>query len=255
MKRVTAFIGSARKKATYYAVQQFENNLKRYGEIDFAYVYLSDYNLNFCLGCCQCFDKGEAFCPLKDDRDVLLKKMELSDGVIFASPSYAYQISARMKNFLDRFAFIFHRPRFFGKTFTAIVTQGIPVGDNIRKYLEDSGANLGFEVTSGCCIWTLDPMSESQRNKLEQKVKKCSERFYQKLLSNTRPVPSFFRLMLFRTTRSGLQCSDAKYYDYNYYKEKGWFKSDYYYETSLGPLKKLAGYLFDFLGRKIGKSL
>lgn len=255
MKKVTAFIGSARRKATYYAVQEFEKNLKRHDEIDFEYVFLSDYNLNFCKGCCQCFDKGEVFCPLKDDRDLLLKKMEFSDGVIFASPSYAYQISARMKNLLDRFAFLFHRPRFFGKAFTAIVTQGVPVGDSIRKYLEDSGSNLGFEVTKGCCIWTRDPMSESQRNKLAQKIKKCAEQFYQNLLRNTRPAPSFFRLMLFRTTRSGLQCSDANYYDYTYYKEKGWFKSDYYYETPLGPLKKLAGHFFDFIGQRIGKSL
>jgi NAD(P)H-dependent FMN reductase len=255
MKKVTAFIGSARKKATYYAVREFEKNLKQREEIDFEYVFLSNYNLNFCQGCCQCFDKGEALCPLKDDRDVLLAKMEVSDGVIFASPSYAYQVSARMKNFLDRLAFIFHRPRFFGKTFTVILTQGVPVGDSIRKYLEDSGANLGFEVTKGCCVWTLDPMSESQRNKLEQKVKKCSERFYQNLLLDKRPAPSFFRLMLFRTARSGLQCSDKKYYDWSYYKENGWFESDYYYETSLGPIKILAGYLFDFLGRTIGKHI
>ena len=71
MKKVTAFIGSARKKATYYAVREFEKNLKQREEIDFEYVFLSNYNLNFCQGCCQCFDKGEAFCPLKDDRDVL----------------------------------------------------------------------------------------------------------------------------------------------------------------------------------------
>jgi multimeric flavodoxin WrbA len=73
MKKVTAFIGSARKKSTYFAVQQFENNLKQYEDIDFEYVFLSDYNLGFCLGCCLCFNKGEVFCPLKDDRDELLK--------------------------------------------------------------------------------------------------------------------------------------------------------------------------------------
>jgi NAD(P)H-dependent FMN reductase len=250
MKKITAFIGSARKKATYQVIQEFEKNLKQHEEMDFEYVFLSEYNLKFCQGCCQCFDKGKEFCPLKDDRDVLLEKIEHSDGVIFATPSYAFQVSARMKNLLDRFAFMFHRPRFFGKTFTAVVTQAIPVGDNIRKYLENSGANLGFHVTKGCCVWTLDPMTEDQRKKLVQKVKKCSERFYKGLIRSKPPVPSLFRLMLFRFGRMGVQHSNVRNYDYYYYKDKGWFESDYYYETSLGPIKKLFGYLFDFLGRQ-----
>jgi len=255
MKKVTAFIGSARKKATYHALQEFERNLKEYDEIAFKYVFLSDYNLEFCRGCCQCFDKGEEFCPLRDDRDILLEKIEYSDDVIFASPSYAHHVSGRMKNFLDRLAFIYHRPKFFDKTFTVIITQGVPLEGKIQKYLEDAGANLGFQVTKGCCLWTMDPMSESQEKDLIHKVKECSDRFYKNLIRENPPVPSFFRLMLFRTTRSGLKYKDEKYYDYCYFKEKGWFESDYYYETFLGPIKKFSGYVFDFLGQKIGKSM
>jgi multimeric flavodoxin WrbA len=251
MKKVTAFIGSAQKKATYQAIQEFEKNLKQYGEIDFEYVFLSEYRLEFCQGCKLCFDKGEEFCPLKDDRGVLLEKMEHSDGVIFATPSYAFQVSARMKNFIDRFAYIFHRPRFFGKTFTAIVTQGIPGGSKIRKYLESSGANLGFSVTKGSCVQTLEPMTELRQKKLEQKIKKSSERFYKGLIRPTPSVPSLFRLMIFRMTRTGIQTADVRYFDYDYYKDKGWFESDYYHDTNLGPIKKLAGRFFDFLGRKI----
>jgi len=255
MKKITAFIGSARKKATYLAVKEFERNIKQHEDIDFEYVFLSDYNLEFCRGCCLCFDKGEEFCPLKDDRDILLKKIENSDGVIFATPSYAYQVSARMKNLLDHFAFMFHRPIFFGKTFTAIVTQGIPAGEKIHKYLEASGENLGFHVTKGCCVWTLDPMSESQIKELQQKVKKCAEKFYKGLMRPTPPVPSVFRLMIFRMGRRGVQRTSKKYYDYKYYKDKGWFESDYYYKTTLGPIKKLLGCFFDFLGTQVSKHM
>lgn len=255
MKKVTAFIGSARKKSTYLAIREFEKNLKQHEEIAFEYVFLSDYNLKFCQGCCRCFDDGEDFCPLKDDRNMLLEKIEHSGGVIFATPSYAYQVSARMKNFLDRIAFIFHRPRFFGKAFTAIVTQGVPAGDKIRKYPEDSGENLGFHVTKGCCVWTMDPMSEARKKKFTQNVKSCSERFYKALNRKTPPVPSLFRLILFRTGRSGIKHADARYFDYTYYKDQGWFESDYYYKTSLGPIKKLLGFFFDFLGCQVAKHL
>jgi hypothetical protein len=33
--------------------------------------------------------------------------------------------------------------------------------------------------------------------------------------------------------------------DYAYYRDKGWFESDYFYPTRLGVLKKAAGRWFD----------
>ena len=131
VKKVTAFVGTARKKHTYYAVRQFLDNLKSLGDVEYEIVVLSDYQLGTCRGCRLCFEKGEEFCPLRDDRDVLFDKISASDGVVFASPNYSFQVSGIMKIFLDRLGFVFHRPRFFGKTFTSIVAQGIYGGDKI----------------------------------------------------------------------------------------------------------------------------
>ena len=113
IKKVTVFIGSPRKQATYQAVQEFEKNLKSYAEIDFEYVFLNDYNLGNCKGCCLCFNKGEEYCPLKDDRDLLLEKMNNSDGVIFATPNYAFQVTALMKNFSGPAELCFTQTAFF----------------------------------------------------------------------------------------------------------------------------------------------
>ena len=252
MKKVTAFIGTQSKKATYTAVKEFEKNLKQYGEIDFEYVFLSDYHLEFCRGCKLCFIKGEEYCPLKDDRDILMEKMEYSDGVIFATPNYAFQVSARMKNFLDRLAFIDHRPRFFGKTCTAIVVQGFYGGGNVLKYLKFASQRMGFRVSKGCCATTLDPMTKLQKERLTQKVNKASARFYKELMRPT-PAPSFVELILFRFGRTFVKSVDQELRDYQYYEEEGWFEADYYYSTSLGPIKRLAGNLFDLLGRRVSK--
>lgn len=254
MKRVTAFIGSQRKQSTYRAVQELEKNLKSYGEIDFEYVFLKDYDLEYCKGCKLCFDKGEENCPLKDDRDLLIEKMNNSDGVIFATPNYSFHLTALMKNFFDRLAFIFHRPRFFGKPFMAIVTQGIFGGGSILKYLGNMGENFGFRVVKGCCLNTLEPMTELQQKKITQKVQKASVRFYKGLMRSTPPSPSFFRLMMFRMSRTSIkEILDEEYCDYRHFKEKGWFKSRYYYDAPLSPIKKLAGYFFDLLGGWMAK--
>lgn len=94
VKRVTAFIGTARKKSTYGAVREFLDRLEALGGVECEIVALTDYRIETCRGCRLCLDKGEEFCPLKDDRDVLIEKMMASDGVVFASPNYSFQVSA-----------------------------------------------------------------------------------------------------------------------------------------------------------------
>ncbi len=58
MKRVTAFVGSARKKSTYNAVRQFLDNLQSLGDVEYEIVALSDHRLGTCRGCKLCFDEG-----------------------------------------------------------------------------------------------------------------------------------------------------------------------------------------------------
>jgi hypothetical protein len=37
------------------------------GDVEVEIVRLSDYRIEACRGCKVCFEKGEAYCPLKDD--------------------------------------------------------------------------------------------------------------------------------------------------------------------------------------------
>ena len=253
MKKITAFIGTQTKRATYRAVQEFEKKLKQLEEVDFEYVYLADYHLEFCKGCMNCLNKGEELCPLKDDRDVLLAKIEGSDGIVLATPNYAFQVSALMKNFLDRFAYFYHRPKFFDKTCTAIVTQGIFGGNKVRKYLEAMGRNFGFQVTRGSCLTTLNPMTEPQKRRLTAEMEKAAGRFHAGLALPFPPSPPLSRLMVFRMHRTAIMAVDQELRDYGYFKEMGWFESDYYHDTELGPGKKAVGLLFDLLGRITAK--
>jgi multimeric flavodoxin WrbA len=255
LKKVTAFIGSQQKRLTYRAVQEFETNLKSLGEVQFEYVFLKDYRLEFCKSCCMCFEKGEDSCPLKDDRDALLKKIYGSDGVIIATPNYSFQVSAQVKNLLDRMSFVLHRPRFFGKTFTAVVAQGMFGGKKIQKYLQTIAGNWGFRPVDGCTVRALGPADTRDEIKLARTVKKASARFYKELTRPAPAVPSLFRLMIFRLARKSIQnLQNEKFRDYRYYRDNGWFTSDYYYGVPLGIFKKLAGALFDLMGRILFRS-
>ena len=254
MKKVTAFVGSARKKHTHDAVSQFLGNLQSLGDVEYEIVALRNYRLETCRGCCLCFEKGEEFCPLKDDRDALIEKVMASDGVVFASPNYSFQVSAIMKTFLDRLGFVFHRPRFFGKTFTSIVAQGIYGGDKIVSYLDFVGNGLGFNTVKGSCITALEPMTEKQKQKIDRALAAQSRRFYERLLKPAYPSPTLLKLMAFRMARTSIRLMlDDSSRDYTYYKDQGWFESDYYYPARLNVLQKGTGSLFDSIAARMAR--
>ena len=249
--KVTAFIGSARKKHTYQTAEKVLKIIQSCSDIETEIVPLAEYNLGTCKGCKLCLDKGEELCVLKDDRNILLEKMKNSDGVIFASPNYSFHVSAVMKQFLDRLGFIFHRPQFFGKTFTGIVAQGVYGGNKIVKYFNFIGKALGFNVVKGICVTNLEPVSEKALAKNEKKIEKLAKNFYKQLVKNELPQPSLFDLFIFRMSRTCMKMKlDKNFRDYSYYTEKGWFSSDFFYPVKLSPVKKIIGKLFDKLAMK-----
>src|SRR5512137_2358010 len=255
MKKVTAFVGSARKGNTYDAVVQFLDNLKAMGDIETEIVRLSEYKLGVCRGCRLCMGKGEEHCPYKDDRDVLIEKMIASDGVVFASPNYSFQISGLMKVFLDRLGFAFHRPRFFGKTYTSIVTQGIYGGGKLVDYLDFVGNALGFNTVKGSCLMMLLPMTEKQQKKMDRALADQARRYYTTLEKPGYPVPPLIYLWFFRMGRTKIRLElDDSSRDYTYYRDKGWLESDFFYPTDLGVLKKGAGKLFDSVSAGMTRS-
>jgi multimeric flavodoxin WrbA len=250
--KVTAFIGSARKKHTYRTTEKVLIKLQSYGNVEYEIVPLTEYNLGICKGCKLCLDKGEELCVLKDDRNILLEKMKNSDGVIFASPNYSFHVSALMKQFLDRLGFIFHRPQFFGKTCTSVVAQGVYGGNKIVKYFNFIGKALGFNVVNGICVTNLEPVSEKALAKNEQKIEKLAKRFYKQLIKNEFPQPSLFDLFIFRMSRTSMKMKlDENFRDFSYYTEKGWFSSDFFYPVKLSFIKKLMGTFFDSLAKKL----
>jgi multimeric flavodoxin WrbA len=244
--KVIALVGSARKKGTYMAAEKFMHTLQSYGEIEYELISLSDYRLDVCKGCKLCFEKGEEFCPMKDDRDILIEKIKSSDGVVFASPNYSFNVSGQMKIFLDRLGFVFHRPSFFGKVSSSIIVQGIYGGNKITRYFNFIGKGLGFRVVKGSCLTFFEPPTEKDKKISDKILEIQSKKFYSSLIKRKFPVPTFFELMIFRMARTSIRVMlDESKRDYSYYKQNGWFDSAYYYPVKLNPFKKLAGRILD----------
>lgn len=253
MKKIVAIIGSPRKGETYKAVRELEQKLKSYEEMDFGYALLKNVYLERCRGCGVCLEKGEEYCPLKDDRDGIFNSMMESDGIIFASPVYSLQVTALMKNFFDRLAYVFHRPCFFHKSCLPIVTQGFYGDRDVLKYLETVAHFWGFRVCPGLGITLPSCIAQQQKNKTL--IEEAAERFYRDLYSPT-PSPGINDLMMFRMIRSTKPfIADVMPRDYEYFKERGWLESPYFYDTKLNLVKRLIGAWADGQAVKLGKKM
>lgn len=111
--KVIAIMGSPHKGRGYEIVQKIEAELSRLDEVEFSYIFLKVADLKLCQSCFVCIGRGEQLCPLKDDKNSIEAEILSADGVILSTPGYAMNVSAMMKNFIDRFAHSLHRPKFF----------------------------------------------------------------------------------------------------------------------------------------------
>jgi len=252
--KVLAIIGSPKKKGnTYKVTRKVEENMKKLGNIEFDYIFLKDLDLKSCLGCGICLDKGEELCPSNDDRAMLEEKMHNADGVIFTSPTYVFNVTGLMKNFIDRFAYSCHRPRFF-KNALVITTSGAGVGTKMMlKSFKMAPLSWGFNVVESLDIITNgDPNSKlsTPKHKADTKINHAAEKLY-KAIQEGNPKPGILGMAMFQFAKKEINKLNPDFYDFNYYKNQGWLKDNtyYYYDSETNfIIKSLAKLFSNFIG-------
>jgi hypothetical protein len=96
---------------------------------------------------------------------------------------------------------------------------------------------MGFNTVKGCYFTALEPVKAKDQEKIDSVIKKQSRRYYKQLKKPLYLKPGFFELMIFRITRTRMKhMLDNSYRDHIYFKEMGWFDSDFYYPVKLNPL-------------------
>ena len=142
--KILVIMGSPHKGNTYAAAKKIEEAMRKRSDMEFEYLMLAEANLSPCRGCFICFLKGEGSCPIDDDAAAIGEKLENADGVIFASPVFGMNVTGLMKTFIDRFSYIFHRPRFFSKKALLLSTTGALGQKDVLKYLHMVAGIWGF---------------------------------------------------------------------------------------------------------------
>jgi len=229
---ITAIMGSPHKGKGYKIVQDIECELKKKGDVDFRYVFLSDIDFKLCKGCFSCFRNGAKTCPLKDDREKLEEMILGSDGIILSSPGYVWNVSALMKNFLDRFAYSLHRPKFFRQK-TLLVANG---GSGVDKVLEVLAMALGgCDIVGKFGIVTTPWESTKKYNeKIQKETRKYADRLYRAIIEGKQKSIPLGNLIWFNIFKKMSSISkETLPTDYEYYRDK----KDYFYDVKVSMLK------------------
>ncbi len=202
-------------------------------------VSLGHTDIQICRGCRLCFDRGEDKCPLKDDLLSIRDRMLAADGYLIASPVYVEDVNGILKNWIDRLAFVCHRPALMGKCAFLLTTSGGGASNHALRTMAAAFNGWGGRV-AGRTNFRSGALAakEELQAKDEKQIRRSADVFLKSLTRGADFDPSWYSLIAFRIQqlswlRPGYQ--EKCPYDYAYWNGKGWLKKDCTYYI---PLKR-----------------
>jgi multimeric flavodoxin WrbA len=223
---IVAIYGSERKGSTYHIVQMFLERLRSEKD-SLTEFFLPKDMPHFCVGCCNCFAKGEAHCPHHLAVAPIREAMRKADLIILSSPVYVLRVSGQMKALLDHFAFQFmiHRPpeEMFSKT-ALVVTTG--AGGGMKGVVKDIKASLdmwgiGRVFSYGKAVSAADWAGVSDKKKAE--IAKSVERLAGKIKAPAGIIKPRLKVrLLFHVFRAVHRRFEFNPADRQHWKDKGW---------------------------------
>ena len=223
---VTIIHGSQRKGSTYNMAKLFLNRLMSPSD-SLSEFFLPAAMPSFCVGCSNCFSKGESYCPHYDYAEPIRAAIEKSDVIVFTTPVYVLRTSGQMKTLLDHFAFQFmtHRPNpaMFSKIGVIFSTGA---GGGTGSAMKDIAVSLKFWGVAkiykfGAAVYSSGWDEVSDKNK--QKITRQTNLLADRVCKRAGEVkPNLSTKILFRIFRWFHKKFRFCEYDYLYWERNGW---------------------------------
>jgi multimeric flavodoxin WrbA len=186
------------------------------------YFEITGLKIGPCVACDKCHKTG--YCAQKDDFQVTFDKIMASDGLVLGSPVYIYQVTAQLKNWIDRLGNTIHCQRFLGKYGAVVATAGGIGEKETADYMEAVLKLTGMQIVGrlACCIEVdglLDgdsPLFNEAGNLGYSLVRAIREKkiFADQVKEQEQQKEYFRYVMLKRQKRWS--------WEYDYWKDKGW---------------------------------
>jgi multimeric flavodoxin WrbA len=131
--KVLGIVGTPIKDGNcQYLLEQALQVVESTGRATTELIHLQDYRIEYCIGCEMCLRRVHKVqkevgydivpvpvkdynCSIKDDMEILHKKMIEADGILLAAPVYIATVPGQVKTFIDRCRTFVHDFRLHGK--------------------------------------------------------------------------------------------------------------------------------------------
>ncbi len=228
--KILACIGSNRKKGnTARIVQLIEARMQTLAAqyatpLEFETLYLGDMDLRPCRGCRVCFDQGEDKCPLKDDIPLIRAKMDAAAGLLLASPVYVDDVSGLVKTWMDRLAYLCHRPAMGGKCAYPLATVGGSSPSHTLRTLNAALLTWGYHLVGQTGLKMGALASADELPRYQPAADKAAEKLFNAVAQQKAQNPAFVSLLAFKVQQLAWQREPPGSYDRTWWQAQGWLE-------------------------------
>ena len=215
---------------------------------EFEEIHLLKKKIPMCNGCFKCIIESEEKCPHYDKINPIIEKIKACDGLIIASPVYAMNVTALLKNFLDHTAYFYHRPEFFDKKALIMVSTAGAGEKKVANYIDETlrhwGFNKIYKTTLKC----------GGKDSLEtEDIDKVSKKFNEDVKSKKLHSPKFGDIMFYNVWRALASSENPIEADKTYWENTGLVNHEFSPIVKLNFIKKIFGKMMYFILRKVMK--
>lgn len=231
--KITVINGTEKKGVTYQLKEMFLEEFQ--GKAEITEFYLPRDCPNFCVGCIQCFGKGEQYCKDYEYISKIEKALKEADLLVFTSPTYVFHTTGAMKAMLDHFGYRWmpHRPAgwMFGKR-AMIITQALGSGEkSAAKDIRDSLSWWGITHIKTASFKLMsevrwEKIPEKKRAGFSKRLRAYAKHFL--AIDYSKParagIMAKAKFHVIRKMQTGLGKQNPEYTDYKYWKSNGWIE-------------------------------
>ena len=228
--KILACLGSYRKKGnTARVVQMIEARMQalaaqQNAPLEWETLFLGDMDIRPCRGCRVCFDRGEDRCPLKDDIPLIRAKMDAADGLLLASPVYVDDVSGLVKTWMDRLAYLCHRPALGGKCAYPLATVGGGATGHTLRTMNAALLTWGYHLVGQTGLKMGALASAEELPHYQAAADKVADKLYHAVAQKQALSPSFVSLLAFKVQQLAWQREPPGSFDHTWWQGQGWLE-------------------------------
>jgi multimeric flavodoxin WrbA len=225
--KIVIIYGNARSGSTWHYANLLLEALKRRGSVEVTEFSAPNDMPDACVGCFNCFTKGEDRCPHADKVAPIAEAIASADVIVLASPIYAMDVSGGMKSLLDHLCYrwLVHRPNpeLFDAIGVAVSTTAGAGLSNADKTLRNSlrfwGLKRAFSMKMAVAAADWSEVSDAKKARMRRTAERTADKV---LRAMQRPFGSPMRRIVFLGVRGMMKNNTWGTSDREYWLQNGW---------------------------------